>query len=90
MDPRVGNAQLAGNLRDRLPAGLRKRLCCKKSQINTMDVLLPFLLRLSRHSKQASDERYLACDVSFVYPLHLAFPHDVHHFIALERPPRCL
>jgi hypothetical protein len=52
-----------------------------------MDVLLPLLLRLCRHSKQVGDERYLACDVSFVYPLHLAFPHDVHHFITLERPP---
>jgi hypothetical protein len=63
-------------------------LCCKKSQRNTMDELLPFLLRLGCHPKQARDERYLACDVSFVYPLHLPFPHDVHHLIALERPPR--
>ena len=38
-----------------------------------MDVLLPSLLRLCRHSKQVGDERYLPCDVSFVYPLHLAF-----------------
>ena len=53
-----------------------------------MDVLLPFLLRLGRHPKQARDERYLACDVSFVYPLHLPFPQDVYHLIALERPPR--
>jgi hypothetical protein len=49
-----------------------------------------YFLRLGRHSKQARDERNLACDVSFVYPLHLPFPHDVHHLIALERPPRCL
>jgi hypothetical protein len=45
----------------------------------------PYFLRLGRHSKQARDERYLAGDVSFVYSLHLAFPHDVQHFITLER-----
>ncbi len=55
-----------------------------------MGVQLPFLLRLGRHSKQLGDERNLASDISFVYPLHLPFPHDVHHLIALERSPRCL
>lgn len=55
-----------------------------------MDVQLPFLLRLGCHSKQARDERNLACDVPFVSPLHLPFPHEVHHLIALKRPPRRL
>ena len=55
-----------------------------------MGVQLPFLLRLDRRFKKARDERYLACDVSFIYPLQLPFPHNVHHLIALERPPRCL
>lgn len=49
-----------------------------------------YLLRLGCHSEQARDERNLACDVSFVYSLHLSFPHVVHHLIALERPPSCL
>src|SRR5947209_5174814 len=56
-----------------------KGLCCKKSQRNTMDVQLPFLLRLGRHSKQARDERHLACDVPFVYPL--PFPHTILPFL---------
>jgi hypothetical protein len=50
----------------------------------------PFLAALSRRSKQARDDRNLACDVSFIYPLRVPFPHAVHHLLALERPQRCL
>jgi hypothetical protein len=49
-----------------------------------------FTINIGCRSEQAADERDLACDACFVYPLHLPFPHYVHHLIALERPPRRL
>ncbi len=45
-----------------------------------------FLFSLGRRCEQAGDKRDLACDVSFVHPLHLPFPHHVHYLIALEHP----
>jgi hypothetical protein len=53
-----------------------------------MGVQLLRLLGLGCHSEQASDEGDLASDVSLAHPLHLSFPHHVHHFIALECSPR--
>ena len=52
-----------------------------------MGVKPPFLFSLSRHSKQAGDERNLICDVPFFHTIHLPFPDHVHDLVSLQRVP---